>query len=125
MKRKYVIGVVVVFTLISTILLIPLLFPIVCGFNGICTDFRNLGIAIKMYKLDYGKLPLNLKQLLDDDRTRYLSEMPIDPWGNAYGYFVSGDLDNPEYILLSYGPDGQLGGENDAADISSNSEYCK
>ncbi|MBI4649979.1 type II secretion system protein GspG, partial [Candidatus Desantisbacteria bacterium] len=45
-------------------------------------------------------------------------EIPNDPWGNPYLY-VSPGVNNPDYDILSYGKDGQEGGEGDAKDINS------
>ena len=43
--------------------------------------------------------------------------LPLDPWDNPYVYLVPG-RDVPVEVL-SYGSDGEPGGEGDAADISS------
>ena len=43
-------------------------------------------------------------------------EVPVDPWGNAYLYQLSGT--GRELDLISLGSDGQPGGEADAKDIS-------
>lgn len=42
--------------------------------------------------------------------------VPLDPWGNAYIYKMPGD--HGEFDLFSYGKDGQLGGDGEAADIT-------
>lgn len=42
--------------------------------------------------------------------------VPQDPWGNPYVYRIPGE--HSEFDLLSYGKDGQLGGEGEAADIT-------
>ena len=43
-------------------------------------------------------------------------DVPPDPWGHPYVYQTPGQ--QGEFDLLSYGKDGQPGGEGDAADIS-------
>ena len=50
----------------------------------------------------------------------YLSSrrIPRDPWGREYIYVVPGP-DNQPFEILSYGSDGEPGGEGHAADISS------
>ena len=42
--------------------------------------------------------------------------VPQDPWGNPYVYRIPGE--HSEYDLLSYGKDGQPGGEGEAADVT-------
>jgi general secretion pathway protein G len=42
--------------------------------------------------------------------------VPLDPWGRAYVYRYPGA--NGDFELLSYGKDGQPGGEVDNADVS-------
>ena len=92
------------------------------------TDISNLGQALKLYKLDNqryptseqglqallvkptsGPLPLNWKP--------YLEKLPNDPWGRPYQYLnpgIKGEMD-----VLSFGADGQAGGEGKNADIGS------
>jgi general secretion pathway protein G len=43
--------------------------------------------------------------------------LPQDPWGFAYVYKLPGS-DDREFEIISYGSDGQPGGEGDAADIT-------
>lgn len=42
--------------------------------------------------------------------------VPLDPWGNPYVYRIPGE--HGEFDLLSYGKDGQAGGEAEAADVT-------
>jgi general secretion pathway protein G len=47
----------------------------------------------------------------------YLDQLPKDPWGQAYVYLnpgIKGEVD-----VMSYGADGQSGGEGKNADIGS------
>ena len=81
--------------------------------------------ALDQFKLDVGRYPTS-EEGLQALRTRpmnapnwdgpYLKkELQNDPWGHPYVYRfpgTHGDLD-----LLSYGADGQEGGEGDNADI--------
>jgi general secretion pathway protein G len=85
----------------------------------------GLGKAIDQFRLDVGRYPTTeegLKSLLvrPSNLTKwdgpYLSKnVPLDPWGNPYLYKSPGE--HGEYDLLSYGKDGQPGGEGEAADI--------
>jgi general secretion pathway protein G len=84
--------------------------------------------ALGAYKLDTGTFPTT-EQGLQALRTApsgatqwqgpYLpAEIPNDPWGRAYIYKYPGDHgDEPD--VISYGQDGQPGGEGTAADIVS------
>jgi len=49
---------------------------------------------------------------------RYLKPSQLlDPWGNPYIYIPEGQINPGSFDLISYGGDGQEGGENDNADI--------
>jgi general secretion pathway protein G len=84
--------------------------------------------ALGSYKLDTGMLPTN-EEGLQALRTRpptlnqwqgpYLpQEIPVDPWGRPYIYKYPGEHgDEPD--VISYGADGQPGGEGINADIVS------
>ena len=85
----------------------------------------GLGKAIDQFRLDVGRYPTT-EEGLASLNTRpsnlnkwdgpYLSKnVPLDPWGNAYVYKSPGE--HGEYDLISYGKDGQPGGEGEAADI--------
>lgn len=84
--------------------------------------------ALATYKLDTGTFPateLGLEALrrkpqnLGNWNGPYLpKEIPRDPWGNEYVYRYPGEHgDEPE--IMSYGADGQPGGEGFNADIMS------
>ncbi len=48
----------------------------------------------------------------------YLKQSQIvDPWGNPYGYISEGQYNVGSFDLISYGGDGQEGGEGEDADI--------
>ena len=56
----------------------------------------------------------------DFPRGGYLDtlDVPRDPWGRDYIYLAPGRHGEP-FEIISYGSDGEPGGEGDAADISS------
>lgn len=97
------------------------------------TQIRNLEGALDGFKLDNGFYPAT-EQGLDalihkPDSGRvprkwkeggYLKppRIPKDPWGNPYLYFSPGN-EGRQYEIISYGPDGEQGGEGDSADIES------
>ncbi|MDQ6998535.1 MAG: type II secretion system major pseudopilin GspG [Mariprofundus sp.] len=80
-------------------------------------QMKNIGQALKLYRLQHGKYPNSGDGLnvLTSGSKRYLDTIPKDPWGNDYVYLspgVHGDFD-----ILSYGVDGQAGGSGMDADI--------
>jgi general secretion pathway protein G len=44
---------------------------------------------------------------------------PLDPWRRPYFYVSPGTINSESYDLLTYGRDGQAGGEGEDADVSS------
>jgi general secretion pathway protein G len=92
------------------------------------TDVNNLMQALKLYKLDNQRYPTSeqgLQALVSRPATApappnwkpYLEKLPNDPWGRAYQYLnpgVKGEID-----VMSFGADGQTGGEGVNADIGS------
>jgi len=84
--------------------------------------------ALGSYKLDTGVLPSTEEGLqalrvkpanLDQWQGPYLpKEIPLDPWGHPYVYKYPGEHgDEPD--IISYGADGQPGGDGLNADIVS------
>ena len=82
--------------------------------------------ALDQYRLDTGHYPsteqgLNALMIKPSDETKwngpYLQkDVPQDPWGKAYIYRSPGQT--RDFDLLSYGKDGQPGGQDDNADIA-------
>jgi len=85
--------------------------------------------SIDRYKIDTGEYPDNtmgLEALISEpsgvknwDTAGYLKDgiLPKDPWDNDYDYIFTGDTQRP-YEIISYGADGQEGGEGEDADIT-------
>jgi len=92
------------------------------------TDVGNLMQQLKLYKLDNQRYPSGeqgLNALILKPTTEpvpanwkpYLDKLPNDPWGRAYQYMnpgIKGEVD-----VLSFGADGQAGGEGNNADVGS------
>ena len=92
------------------------------------TDITNLMQALKMYRLDNQRYPTadqGLQALIakpgsgpaPNNWRPYLEKLPNDPWGRPYQYLspgVKGEVD-----VMSFGADGQSGGEGKNADIGS------
>ncbi|WP_269530754.1 type II secretion system major pseudopilin GspG [Chitinimonas sp. BJYL2] len=91
-------------------------------------DVQAVVQALKLYKLDNGVYPSTeqgLKALVEKPTSgtipgnwkAYLDKLPRDPWGRDYLYLnpgIKGEID-----VLSYGANGQAGGEGFDADIGS------
>jgi general secretion pathway protein G len=92
------------------------------------TDVNNLMQALKLYRLDNQRYP-SAEQGLAALVTRptngpspsnwkpYVDKLPNDPWGRPYQYLnpgIQGEVD-----VLSFGADGQAGGEGKDADVGS------
>lgn len=93
-------------------------------------DMKGIGEALAMFKLHNGYFPateqgleaLTTPPTIGRIPTKfpeggYLKKTPLDPWGNAYVYLSPGVHDR--YDLISYGADGEPGGEGFDADINS------
>ncbi len=95
-------------------------------------QLQNFRQALKFYQMDNGAYPTQRQGLqalvaptkLDPQLRKfpvdgYLErrELPLDPWGNPYVYLIPGTR-GETYEVLSYGADGQPGGDGKASDIS-------
>ena len=92
------------------------------------TDVNNLMQALKLYKLDNQRFPSAEQGLaalvvkpgsgpIPPNWKPYLDKLPNDPWNNPYQYLnpgIKGEID-----VLSFGADGQAGGEGKDADVGS------
>ena len=122
-----ILAVVVILGLIAGTLLV--------GFSGSFGRARHelarsgIGIVVtqlEKYRLEHNAWPSNDQGLavLSDGQARpsdpyYLSPGQIrDPWDRPYLYVTPGPQGHP-YEVLSYGADGQPGGEGEDGDISS------
>jgi len=94
-------------------------------------QIESIETALKLYKLDNGFYPTTdqgLQALVEPPSVGELArdwreggylekgKVPKDPWGNEYVYLspgIHGDFD-----LVSYGADGETGGEGNDMDIN-------
>ncbi len=92
------------------------------------TDVNNIMQALKLYKLDnqtYPSADQGLQALVARPSSgpaasnwkNYLEKLPNDPWGRPYQYLNPGI--KSEIDVMSFGADGQAGGEGKNADIGS------
>ncbi len=79
----------------------------------------NLKSALELYKLDSGNYPQSLDALTKgaNGAKSVLDKLPKDPWGNDYHYRFPGE--HGDYDIVSYGADGDPGGEGETRDINS------
>ena len=93
------------------------------------TDLKTIAAALRIYRLDNGDYPTTeqgLAALVERPTAPpeprawasdgYLPEMPTDPWNRPYIYLSPGR--NGAFDLLSYGKDGEEGGEDLDADLT-------
>ena len=93
-------------------------------------DIKGIEEALGLFKLDNGFYPSSeqgLQALVSKPETGripsryheggYLKKVPQDPWGNTYIYLSPGIHDN--FDIISYGADGEAGGEGNDADVNS------
>jgi len=134
------------FTLIE-ILVVLIIITILAGFVGMNVlrkpgearvtaakmQIKTLQAAVKLYHAEQNRFPTQSQGLNALVRKPtfapipknypaggYLDarEMPTDPWGEEYVFLIPGR--NEElFEIISYGSDGEPGGEGDAADLSS------
>ena len=74
--------------------------------------------ALGQYEVDNGFFPKSLQDLVTQPSNAknwhgYLEKLPTDPWGNPYIYSYPGKHTQNGYDLLSAGPDGKEGTEDD------------
>jgi general secretion pathway protein G len=95
-------------------------------------DIQGLETALKLFKLDNGAYPTTeqgLEALVSAPDSGKLAKnwreggylekgkVPKDPWGNDFVYLSPGT--HGDYDIISYGSDGEPGGEGDNKDINS------
>lgn len=96
------------------------------------SDLRTISAALKVYRLDNGDYPtteqglsaLAVRPTAPPQPTAwhdegYLPDVPVDPWGKAYVYKSPGDTG--AFDLMTYGKDGEPGGEGLNADLMAES----
>lgn len=91
-------------------------------------QIKQLEGALNLFKIDNGFYPSTeqgLEALVSPPTTGetpqnfkesgYMKKIPADPWGYQYAYLSPGEHD--DYDLISFGADGEEGGEGRDADI--------
>lgn len=95
--------------------------------TAVATQISSFSTALDAFEVDNGYYPKGKGGLMDlvqqprdaqNWKGPYLKEIPKDPWGNEYGYECPGRLNPSSYDLISGGPDGKIGSEDDIANVS-------
>ena len=86
------------------------------------TQIASFSTALNAFEVDNGFFPKGKSGLMDlvtqpRETTSwhgpYLDNIPKDPWGNEYVYECPGKYNPSSYDLMSVGPDGRAGGDDD------------
>jgi general secretion pathway protein G len=92
--------------------------------NAAKVEIRTISDALETFDTIYGRYPTNeeglaiLTQKSEKISVPLLNQMPIDPWGHPYQYNNPGQGGTP-YEVISFGADGQEGGDGQDLDIVS------
>jgi len=78
-------------------------------------QIRRLEGVFKMYHRTMGRFPTEAEGFTPLIQAKVLPEVPVDPWGHRYVY----QFNNEHTGVMSFGADGQPGGEGEAMDITS------
>lgn len=96
-------------------------------------QIKQLQTAVQLYRSEQDRIPtqeqgleaLVARPTMEPVPERYPDEgyldsrvVPTDPWKNEYIYLAPGRHGEP-FEIISYGSDGEPGGEEEAADLSS------
>lgn len=87
------------------------------------SQISTFGTALDAFEVDMGYYPKGKSGLNDlvvsprdgqNWKGPYMkNDIPLDPWGNAYIYEYPGKRNAKSYDLMSMGPDGRAGGDDD------------
>ena len=92
------------------------------------TDIKaGIKTALDSYEVDNGFYPKSLQDLVQQPSNArnwkgpYFDppQLPVDPWGNPYVYYYPGKHNASSYDLLSVGPDGKEGTDDDIGNWAS------
>ena len=86
------------------------------------SQISTFGTVLDAFEVDNGYYPKGkngIQDLVSQPRDArkwngpYLKEVPKDPWGNDYIYECPGKNNPTSYDVMSRGPDGRVGGDDD------------
>jgi general secretion pathway protein G len=78
-------------------------------------SMRGIQSALKLYYARHGKYPDTSQGMQILVTEKFLEQTPKDAWSNDFVYTA----ESSSYKIISYGSDGQPGGDGAAADITS------
>lgn len=87
--------------------------------TAVRTQIAAFETSLDAFEVDNGFYPSELRFLVEQPANApnwhgpYMKEIPLDPWGNAYIYKSPGDYNQRSYDIMSMGPDGKVGGDDD------------
>ena len=87
-------------------------------------DLSSIKTALDAFEVDNGFYPKSIQDLVTVPSNAknwhgpYLEKVPQDPWGNNYIYYFPGKHNTGSYDLLSVGPDGKEGTDDDVGNWS-------
>jgi general secretion pathway protein G len=90
-------------------------------------DVAALDVMLDMFEVDVGRYPTTgegIEALVKQPASvkgwhgPYVKRMPTDPWGHPYVYRYPGEHNKKGFDLLSSGPDGQIGTDDDVTNWS-------
>lgn len=91
-------------------------------------NISTLSSSINAFRLDTGRYPtteegLSVLRIPPNDVQNWKGpytnkDISNDPWGNPYIYEYPGPFGAESFNIITYGADGQPGGEGEAADVS-------
>ena len=82
-------------------------------------DIAAIKTALDAFEVDNGFYPKSIQDLVTAPSNAknwhgpYLDKLPQDPWGDNYVYYFPGKRNAGSYDLLSVGPDGKEGTDDD------------
>jgi len=88
------------------------------------SKINEIKYALDAFEVDNGFYPKSIQDLVTAPSNAknwhgpYLEKVPQDPWGNNYLYYFPGKHNTGSYDLLSVGPDGKEGTDDDVGNWS-------
>lgn len=87
-------------------------------------QMQMLQTSLDTFRLDIGDYPTTLTELRESSKPNWdgpyiPKNIPVDPWGTPY-FYQSPGADGQDFVLMSYGKDGKLGGTDENEDLVHN-----